>query len=62
MPMFVVVLDAQLHGSSVMSTRDVIEADTPEQAEQRAIAAWRALEPRYTYTPLFTRERPRKAR
>jgi hypothetical protein len=53
MPVFVVVLDAQLHGSSAFSTEDVIEADSPEQAEQRAIAAWRELEPRYSFTPLF---------
>jgi hypothetical protein len=52
--LYVVVLDAQLHGLSAFSTEDVIEADSPEQAEQRAIAAWRELEPRYTYTPLLT--------
>jgi hypothetical protein len=53
MPVFVVVLDAQLYGCSVMSTEDTIEAASAHEAEQDAIAAWRELEPRYTYTRLF---------
>jgi hypothetical protein len=44
--MFTVILDAQFHGSSVMTTKDTIEAATPAEAEAKAIDAWKAMEPR----------------
>jgi hypothetical protein len=56
-PVYVVILHATLHGSSVMATEDVVEAYSPEQAEEQAIAAWRALEPRFNFSPLLVLQR-----
>jgi hypothetical protein len=57
MPEFIVILRVSLHGSPAHSTRDVIEADSCEEAGQKAIAAWRNAEPRFSYAPLLTIER-----
>jgi hypothetical protein len=51
---YVVILQASRHGSPDHTTRDVIEADSFEEAEQKAIAAWRDANPRYSYSPLLT--------
>jgi hypothetical protein len=53
-PVFVVILDASLNGSSFCTTEDVIEAESAERAEAKAIAAWCELEPRLTFRPLLT--------
>jgi hypothetical protein len=49
-------LEVRFNGSPWSSTRDVVEADTAEQAEADAIAAWEAAEadPRFSYRPLIT--------
>jgi len=52
--MFVVILDATLHGSSVMSTNDTIEAPSATDAERMAIEAWKRVYPAYTFRPLVT--------
>jgi hypothetical protein len=37
-PEYVVILQASLNGSPVYSTRDVIQADSCDEAEQKTIA------------------------
>ena len=56
--MFVVILDATLHGSSVMTTEDVIEAASATEAEAKAIEQWKRAEPGFTFRPLFTQLAP----
>jgi hypothetical protein len=53
-----VILAATLHGASIGSTNDVIEATSAVQAEALAIEAWREREPKLTFHPLFTCEVP----
>jgi hypothetical protein len=52
--MFTVILQAHLYGSPSHTTRDVIGADTCADAEARALAAWCAADPVFTYSPLLT--------
>jgi hypothetical protein len=52
--MFVVVLEMRLRGACVGSTEDVIDAADAAEAEELAIAAWRAAEPDLTFAPLVT--------
>jgi hypothetical protein len=56
-PEFVVILRASRGGSPAFTTEDVIEADSCEQAERKAISAWQDVEPSYTFTPLLTTDR-----
>jgi hypothetical protein len=51
---YLVMLAVVLHGATVGSTSDEIDASTPEEAEALAISAWTAQEPRYAYRPLLT--------
>jgi hypothetical protein len=43
---FTLILEAQLNGSVAHTTCDVIDADSCDDAEALAIAAWREAEPR----------------
>jgi hypothetical protein len=52
--MFTVILDATLHGSSVMTT----EAASGADAEALLVERWTAVEPRYVFRPLFTQQLP----
>ena len=54
MPRFTVILAVVLHGATVGSTEDEVEADNPDDAEREAIAAWRALRPDRSFRPLLT--------
>jgi hypothetical protein len=54
---YVVTLQVILHGCSVGSTEDVIEATSAAEAEEQAIAAWSEAEPRYEYRPLLTMQK-----
>jgi hypothetical protein len=54
MPLFVVRLAVVLHGATVGSTEDVIEARDAADAEAKAIKAWRALRPGCSFRPLLT--------
>jgi hypothetical protein len=54
MTRYVVILQASLHGSPAHTTHDAIEAESCEEAEEKALAGWREAEPRYTYGPLLT--------
>ena len=51
---YTVILDVRAHGSSYTTTEDIIEATTPQAAEQQAIRAWRAVRPDRTFHPLLT--------
>jgi hypothetical protein len=51
---YVVILDATLHGSSVMSTEDTVEAASAEEAEAEAIHQWSQAEPKLRFIPLYT--------
>lgn len=51
---YTVILDVRLNGDSFGTTEDQFEADSAEQAEQRAIEAWRAVRPDRTFHPLLT--------
>lgn len=53
---YVVILDVVLHGSSVGSTEDVIEAACADDAECIAINAWRQVRPECTFHALFIAE------
>jgi hypothetical protein len=52
--MFTVVLEIRLNGAAVGTTSDVIEAATEEEAERKAIQAWRAARPDRSFAPLLT--------
>ena len=52
--MFTVVLEVRLRGVPVGSTEDAFEAESIEEAEARAVAAWKAARPGFTYAPLVT--------
>jgi hypothetical protein len=54
MPMYEVTLERRLNGAAFGSTRDTVEHDSPQEAEDSLIAQWRELDPRYTYTALLT--------
>jgi hypothetical protein len=54
---YVATLQVILHGCSVGSTEEVVEASSPAEAEEQAIAAWREAEPRYEYRPLLTMQK-----
>ena len=49
-----VTLDIVLHGSSIGSTDDVVQATSAREAESKAIAGWKAMEPALTFQPLVT--------
>jgi hypothetical protein len=49
-----VILAVVLHGATVGSTDDVIEAEDAADAEAKAIAAWRAAGPGCSFRPLLT--------
>jgi hypothetical protein len=51
---FEVVLERRLNGAASGSTHDTIDAATPDEGEQKDIAAWAQIEPRFTYRPLLT--------
>jgi hypothetical protein len=53
-PMFKVVLDRHVNNASYGTTEDVVEADSAYEAEEQAIAAWRELDPRFSYRALLT--------
>jgi hypothetical protein len=55
-PRFTVILSVVLHGATVGSTEDVIEATDAAEAEVKAIAAWRAVRPDRSFRPLLTVE------
>ncbi len=51
---FDVTLEMRRRGTACGSTCDVIEAADAAEAEELAIAAWRALRPDLTFAPLLT--------
>jgi hypothetical protein len=54
MPSYTIVLERRCHGSACGSTNDVIEAESEAEAIEQAIAAWRKVEPGFTFAPLFS--------
>jgi hypothetical protein len=52
---FVVILERTRAGQPVGTTRDIVEADTVEDAIRLAVEAWDARDPhgRYRYQELF---------
>jgi hypothetical protein len=52
--MFEVTLEMRRLGAACGSTCDVNEAADAAEAEELAIAAWRALRPNLTFVPLLT--------
>jgi hypothetical protein len=58
---FTVVLAVLRHGATIGSTCDDFDADSAEEAERLAIAAWKAAEPALTFRPLLTMARPASA-
>ena len=57
--MWLVILEMRRRGACVGSTEDVIEPAGPAEAEEFAIAAWRARRPDLTFAPLLTAEAER---
>jgi hypothetical protein len=55
---YLVILEARLNGSPSHTTHDLIDADTCDDAEAFAIAAWREADPTFTYSPLLTVQQP----
>jgi hypothetical protein len=53
-PRFNIVLAGSVDGDTVLTTDDVFEAASVEDAERQAIDAWTAAEPRYAFRPLLT--------
>ena len=49
-----VILEIRCHGSACGSTTDDIEADSEQEAVEKAIAAWRKLRPDRTFAPLLS--------
>ena len=58
MTCFTVLLEVVSHGAVVGSTRDDVDAETADQAEEFAIARWRAARPDCSFRPLFTTTAP----
>ena len=56
MPSYTVILNVSQNGAAVGSTNDVIEAESADEAERKAIEAWKVARPACSFTPLFTRE------
>jgi hypothetical protein len=56
--MFVVILDVSINGASFRTTEDVIEADSPAEAEAKLIEQWKRAEPTFTFRPLLTMIQP----
>jgi hypothetical protein len=54
MPSYTIILERRDHGSACGSTNDVIDAESEAEAIEQAIAAWRKVEPRFTFAPLFS--------
>ncbi len=54
MPRYTIILERRFHGSACGSTEDVIEAESEAEAIGQAVAAWRKMEPRFTFAPLFS--------
>jgi hypothetical protein len=51
-PTFTVILAIRWRGATVGSTRDEIEAETADEAIEKAIAAWKAVRPDCSFHPL----------
>ena len=62
MTVFTVMLAVVFEGATVGSTEDEFEADTAQEAEALAVAAWRAVRPDRDYRPLLTLARRSAAR
>ncbi len=54
MPRYTIILERRYHGSACGSTDDVIEAESEAEAIEQAIAAWRKVQPCFTFAPLFS--------
>ena len=54
MPRYTIILERRYHGSACCSTDDVVEAESEAEAIEQAVAAWRKVEPRFTFAPLFS--------
>jgi hypothetical protein len=52
--MYVVILERRRHGAACGTTRDEVEAESAAEAEEFAIAAWRAVRADCTFAPLIT--------
>jgi hypothetical protein len=52
--LFYVTLERRRNGSACGTTKDLIEANTPAEAEAQAIKEWTALLKGYTFAPLLT--------
>jgi hypothetical protein len=50
---FTVVLEVIWRGAAVGSTRDVVEAETPDEAVAEAVRAWQARRSDCSFAPLF---------
>ena len=57
-PRFNIVLAGSLDGDTVMTTDDVFEAASVEDAERHAIDAWTAAEPRFAFHALLEMQLP----
>ncbi len=51
---YTIILERRYHGSACGSTNDLVEAESEAEAIEQAIAAWREMEPRFTFAPLFS--------
>jgi len=54
MARYTIILERRYHGSACGSTNDVIDAESEAAAIEQAIAAWRKVEPRFTFATLFS--------
>ena len=54
MQSYTVILEVRLHGSACGSTEDVIEAETADEAIEKAFRQWRRAQPAMTFAPLLT--------
>jgi hypothetical protein len=53
MQLFTVVLEVRWNGSACGTTEDVIEAETADEAIEKARTQWKRVEPSFSFHPLL---------